>query len=153
MLTPAQLARRAAREVAGEERAWVDPRLALEGAAAAPDPAGADGFGVAVVRAERISPTGHMACHGSAGDALAVASRVVAVMPHLDDHGEPRITDALEEEAPCRAQRIITDLCVIDVTDEGLIVREVAPGVSAREVQLQTRAPLLAGPDLTVVEA
>jgi acyl CoA:acetate/3-ketoacid CoA transferase beta subunit len=154
MLTPAQLARRAARELAGVERTWVDPRLALQGAPSAPGPAAVDGFGVALVRAEWVTPTGQVACDASAAGALAAASRVVAVMPHLDDEGRSRIVDAPKEGATHgRVQRIITDLCVIDVTHEGLIVREVAPGVSAREVQKQTQAPLLAGPDLTFVEA
>jgi 3-oxoacid CoA-transferase subunit B len=34
--------------------------------------------------------------------------------------------------------RIITDLCVIDVESDGLVLRELAPGVSAREVQERT---------------
>jgi hypothetical protein len=156
MLTPGQLARRAARELEGVERTWVDPRLALQDAPSppAPGPAAADGFGVALVRAEWVTPMGQVACDASAAGALAAASRVVAVMPHLDDQGRSRIIDPPKEGATHgKVQRIITDLCVIDVTHEGLIVREVAPGVSAREVQTQTQALLVAGPDLTVVEA
>jgi 3-oxoacid CoA-transferase subunit B len=37
---------------------------------------------------------------------------------------------------------------VIDVTREGLVLREVAPGVSAREVQEKTQPKVVAGPDL-----
>ena len=39
-------------------------------------------------------------------------------------------------------QRIITDLAVIDVTDDGLVVRELVDGVSQEELQEKTGAPL-----------
>jgi 3-oxoacid CoA-transferase subunit B len=44
--------------------------------------------------------------------------------------------------------RIITDLAVMDVTPDGLLLIEVAPGVSAREVQEKTEAKLFASPEL-----
>jgi 3-oxoacid CoA-transferase subunit B len=44
--------------------------------------------------------------------------------------------------------QIITELASIDVTPEGLVLREVAPGVSAREIQEKTEPRLLVGPDL-----
>jgi 3-oxoacid CoA-transferase subunit B len=40
-------------------------------------------------------------------------------------------------------QRIITDLAVIDVTDEGLVLREVVDGVSVHDVRAATGAPLI----------
>ncbi len=39
--------------------------------------------------------------------------------------------------------RIITDLCVLDVTPDGLKLTELAPGVSREEVQQKTGVPLL----------
>jgi 3-oxoacid CoA-transferase subunit B len=41
--------------------------------------------------------------------------------------------------------RIITDLCVLDVTDHGLVLRELAPGVTEEEVRAKTGAPITAG--------
>ena len=48
--------------------------------------------------------------------------------------------------------RIITDLAVIDVTPDGLVLREVAPGVSAREVQERTEPTLIVAPALREME-
>ena len=45
--------------------------------------------------------------------------------------------------------RIITDLAVLDVTPEGLILKELAPGVSARDVQERTEPTVKVPPDLT----
>jgi 3-oxoacid CoA-transferase subunit B len=45
--------------------------------------------------------------------------------------------------------RIITDLATLDVTEDGLILREVAPGVSARDVQERTEPTLKVASDLS----
>jgi acyl CoA:acetate/3-ketoacid CoA transferase beta subunit len=47
---------------------------------------------------------------------------------------------------------VITNLAIFDVTAEGLVMREVAQGVSAHDVQLQSEPPLLAADDLKVIE-
>ena len=47
--------------------------------------------------------------------------------------------------------RIITELATIDVTPEGLVLREVAPGVSAKEVQSRTEPTLLVPSDMATM--
>src|SRR6266545_1321924 len=64
-------------------------------------------------------------------DLAAGAKRVIVAMEHVTREGEPRILE--ECTYPLTARRcvnmIVTNLAVIDVTPEGLVLREVAPGV------------------------
>jgi 3-oxoacid CoA-transferase subunit B len=88
---------------------------------------------------------------GGAMDLVVGAKRCVIIMEHVSKNGAPKIVNECSLPLTGRGvvDRIITDLAVIDVTDEGLILRELAPGVSAKDVQAQTEPELRAGPDLT----
>jgi 3-oxoacid CoA-transferase subunit B len=90
---------------------------------------------------------------GGAMDLVASAKRVVVVMEHAAKDGAPKILKECSLPLTGRraAHRIITDLCVMDVLPEGLVLREVAPGVSAREVQERTEPTLKVGPDLATM--
>jgi 3-oxoacid CoA-transferase subunit B len=87
---------------------------------------------------------------GGAMDLVAGAKRVIVIMEHVNKDGQHKILKecALPLTGKSVVHQIITDLAVIDVTREGLLLREVAPGVSAKQVQEQTGPRLMAAPDL-----
>jgi 3-oxoacid CoA-transferase subunit B len=87
---------------------------------------------------------------GGAMDLVASAKRVVVIMDHASKDGAPKILKECSLPLTGRrvVHRIITDLACIDVTSEGLVLREVAPGFSARDVQERTEPTLRVPHDL-----
>jgi 3-oxoacid CoA-transferase subunit B len=83
---------------------------------------------------------------GGAMDLVAGVGRVIVLMEHVAKGDAHKILKAcdLPLTGVGVVNRIITDLCVLDITPQGLKLVELAPGVTLDEVRAKTGAPVLA---------
>src|SRR5205823_1047256 len=87
---------------------------------------------------------------GGAMDLVAGARRVVIAMEHTTREGEPKILKkcTLPLTGVKVVNTIVTEMAFMQVTPHGLVLEEVAPGLTAEDVQKATAAKLIVSPSL-----
>ena len=109
---------------------------------------------VIVVEADEVSASGDVVVAGHDSLQLLNGRRVIVATPHNHPDGEPKLLTECRSPVTCRScvEKVITELGVIEVSDLGLVLTEVAPRVATDEVKIRTGARLHIADDIRVME-
>lgn len=90
---------------------------------------------------------------GGAMDLVAGARRVIVAMVHRDKSGASKLLGrcTLPLTGVGCVQRVVTDMCVMDITPQGFLLKELAPGISIDDVKSATDAAIQIGPEIREV--
>ena len=91
---------------------------------------------------------------GGSMDLCAGADKLFLAMEHVAVDGNPKIVKKLTfpPTTAGKVNMIFTDLAVMEVTPQGLLLKEIAPGLTAKDVQSVTEPKLIISPDLKEIE-
>jgi 3-oxoacid CoA-transferase B subunit len=91
---------------------------------------------------------------GGAMDLSWGAKKVIVAMTHTTKDGKPKIVKELSLPATARrsVDLVVTDLAVMEIHAEGLVIKETAPGWSVEEIQTLTEPRLIIAPDVKEME-
>ncbi len=91
---------------------------------------------------------------GGAVDLAIGAKRVVVLMSHVAPDGSSKIVNRCTYPLTAKecVSLVITDMAVIEVTGDGLVLKEIAPGFSPDEIQQATEPRLIISPDMKEIE-
>ncbi|MEE4277639.1 MAG: 3-oxoacid CoA-transferase subunit B [Halieaceae bacterium] len=90
---------------------------------------------------------------GGAMDLVAGAKAVRVITDHLTSKGEPKLFERCSFPLTGRGvvERVYTNLAVIDIGEDGFVLRERAPGISVDQLRELTAAPLIVAEDCTTI--
>ena len=104
-----------------------------------------------------MNPSRGLAGVGNVGGSMDLAvgaKKLFIAMEHTTNKGEPKLVKNLTYPATAKkkVQKIFTDLAVIEVTPEGLVLKEIYPGLTPEDIQSVTEPKLIIAPDLKEIE-
>jgi len=94
---------------------------------------------------------GNLGNIGGSMDLALGAKKLIIAMEHITNSGEPKILEECTYALTALkcVDLIITNYAVIEVTPKGLLLKEVLPGLTPKDIQKMTAAPLKIAPDIT----
>ena len=109
---------------------------------------------VIAIEAEEVSASGDVVITGHDSLQLQNGSRVIVATRHNRSDGAPKLLKECRSPVSCRGcvVKVITELGVIEISELGLVLTEVAPQVATDEVKIRTGTSLHVADDIRVME-